>query len=199
MKTFCIICPEFPEKNKVAKEHFDKRGLHVNFVNGIHGETFGLLPSRPYNADFPGRGHLIPIAHVGLTLSHYMVWSICEQLDEDFFMILEDDAKFTSDWRLALYATLDDLPSDWDIFNLGASNTSDKPKEHICGDVWEVKYPFTTHCYLIRKKAIPTLLASCRDATLNIDLLLIREAYPKLKVYSMIPRLVNQRGTELEP
>ena len=112
-------------------------------------------------------------------------------------MIVEDDARFSQDWEERLKIAMEDVPVDFDIFLLGNSHTSDKPFTCICGDVYEVLYPFTTHCYIVRKKALDTLLTHCRDATLNIDLLLIREAYPKLKVYTMLPRLVEQRGTEL--
>ena len=199
MKTFAIYCQEFREKRLAAETHFKERGLMVEWINGIHGETFGLLPSRPYNVDYPGKGHLAPISQVGLMLSHYMVWTICAQLPDDEFLILEDDAQFPKDWSPRLNINMRHLPEDWDIFLIGNSNTQDKPRQQIKGDVWEVKYPFCTHAYIVRKKALGTLLTYCRDATLNVDLLLMRDAYPRLKVYTMLPRLVDQSGTFLHP
>ncbi len=198
MKTFIICCPEFPERNEAAKRHLASRGLEPESIWGIHGETFGLLPSRPYNEDRPGCGFLNPISQVGLMLSHYMVWQVCQHLDDDKFMILEDDAKFPEDWVDRFATFMDDVPQDWDILLLGNSNTHDKEKKQICGDVWEVFYPFCTHCYVVRRKALQTLLANCRDATLKIDISLIRNAYPLLRVYTCLPRIVEQRGTELE-
>jgi len=202
MKTLIICCPEFPERNEAAKRHLNSRGLEPESIWGIHGETFGLLPSRPYNEDRPGCGFLNPISQVGLMLSHYMVWQVCQQVClysplPDEFLILEDDAKFPEDWIERLDVAMADIPADWDIFLIGSSNTHDKPKKQICGDVWEVKYPFCTHAYMVRRKALQTLLANCRDATLKIDISLIKNAYPLLKVYTMLPRLVEQRGTEL--
>lgn len=199
MKIFTIVCPEMPGRTLPQVEHYATRGINTRWIHGIHGETFGLLPSRPYNVDRPGRGDLTPISQVGLTLSHYMAWTVCDQFEDDDFMILEDDAKFPLDWAEQLQEAMEDLPRDWDIFLIGSSNTADKPKQQICGDVWEVKYPFCTHAYMVRKQALRTLLHHCRDATTKIDLLLIREAYPKLRVYTMLPRLVEQRGTELAP
>ncbi len=206
MKTFIICCPEFPERNEAAKRHLASRGLEPESIWGIHGETFGLLPSRPYNEDRPGCGFLNPISQVGLMLSHYMVWQVCQQMpspeledaNEDEFLILEDDAKFPEDWNERLHVAMTDIPADWDIFLIGNSNTHDKPKKQICGDVWEVKYPFCTHAYMVRRKALQTLLANCRDATLKIDIALIKLAYPLLRVYTCLPRIVEQRGTELE-
>lgn len=197
MKTFLLYCPEIEGDLENAKKHLGARGIFFDPIMAIHGEKFGLLPSRPYNVDKPGQGHLTPISQVGLTLSHYMTWQICELLPDDEFLILEADAKFPVDWVDRLVIARSDLPQDWDIFLIGNSNTEDKPKEHICGDVWVVKYPFTTHAYIVRRKALRTLLEHCRDATLKIDILLIQRAYPLLKVYTMLPRLVEQRGTEL--
>lgn len=199
MKTFAIHCQELPDRKAAAEKHFKERGVIVNWINGIHGETFGLLPSRPYNVDYPGKGQLAAISQVGLMLSHYMVWTVCEQLPDDEFLILEDDACFPEDWKNKLRLALWDLPKDWDIFLIGNSNTQDKPRQQIKGDVWEVKYPFCTHAYMIRKKALGALLTYCRDATLNVDLLLMRAVYPDLKVYTMLPRLVDQTGTFLHP
>jgi GR25 family glycosyltransferase involved in LPS biosynthesis len=197
MKIFSIECPELPDRIRENREHLKRREVPAQFIAGIHGETFGLLPSRPYNADRPGQGHLTPISQVGLTLSHYMVWSICNQFPDEEFLILEDDAKLPMDWEERLHLVMSDLPADWDIFLIGNSNTKDKEQRHVCGDVWEVKYPFCTHAYLVRWRALETLLAVCRDATTKIDLLLIREAYPRLRVYTCLPRIVDQRGTEL--
>ncbi len=209
MKTFLITCPELTNDLIEAKKHLDARGIEFDVIHAIHGETFGLLPSRPYNEDRPGQGHLTPISQVGLTLSHYMTWQVCqhwsdewewdtEDWDKHQFLIMEADAKFPADWKERLDTAMTDLPDDWDIFLIGNSNTHDKEKKHICGDVWEVKYPFCTHAYMVRRKALPVLLTHCRDATMKIDLLMIKKAYPLLRVFTMLPRLVEQRGTDLE-
>ncbi len=198
MKTFLITCPELPSDLIEAGKHLNARGIDFDVIHAIHGETFGLLPSRPYNEDRPGQGHLTPISQVGLTLSHYMTWQACLHVPGDVFMILEADCKFPMDWKERLDLAMSDLPEDWDIFLPGNSNTHDKPATHICGDVWDVRYPFTTHCYIVKKKALPVLLTNCRDATMKIDLLMIKKAYPLLRVLTMLPRLVEQRGTDLE-
>lgn len=198
MKILSIECQELSLSMMRNREHLAKRGVRAEFIQGIHGETFGVLPSRPYNVDRPGTGQLTPISQVGLTLSHYMAWQVCHHLPDQEFMILEDDAHFPMDWSERLHVAMTDLPDDWEIFLIGNSNTSDRLNSiHVCGDVWEVRYPFCTHAYMLRRSALATLLTCCRDATTKIDLLLIREAYPKLRVYTCLPRLVEQRGTDL--
>jgi len=197
MRAFLLYCPEIPLDLLTASMHLKSRGIDFDPIQAIHGETFGLLPSRPYNGNRPGAGELCNISQVGLTLSHYMAWQLCQYVPGDEFMILESDAQFDEDWEERLKIAMEDVPPDFDILLIGSSHTTDKEKRNICGDVWEVFYPFTTHAYIVKKKALSVLLESCRDATLNVDLSLIKNAYPKLKVYTLLPRLAKQRGAEL--
>lgn len=197
MRIFCIACPELPERRRVAEIHFKANNLDVDFVNGIHGETFGILCYHPYRLDRPHAGELIYISQVGLTLSHYMVWQMCEHMPGDHFLILEDDAKFCFGAMEQIERAMKDLPADWDIFLVGSCNTSDKPKRQINGQIYVVEYPFCTHAYIVRKTALPVLLRECRDCSAKIDILLTQKAYPKLNVFTLLPRAVVQRGTEL--
>jgi len=199
MTTFCISCPaELPEEHESAVKHFMERNIEVNFINGIHAETFGILAWRPYRRDHPRAGFLIKMAAVGLALTHHMIWQICQYHHDDTWMICEADADFPENWQEKFNAAMGDLPPDWDIFLIGSSNSFDKPQTHIKGDIWEVKYPFCSHAYLIRETALETLL-SIRDAATNNDIACIDKAYPKLKTYTFLPSLVKQRGRELMP
>lgn len=198
MKTFCIYCPEIMEAYQAAVLHFAKRDVPAEFLSGIHGEAFGILGTRPYRFDSPKRGEVTGYRHTGLVLSHYMVWTACSVLPDRHYMILEDDAEFPQDWKKRFEPAWKDVPQDFDILILGGSNCSDKDKKQIRGSVWEIKYPFTTHAYIVAKKALPVLLENMRDASMPIDIGLIHLAYPKLKVYTVLPRIVNQRKTELQ-
>lgn len=195
MRTFCLTCPEQPTRRTDAERHFLARGLEVDFVWGYHAETFGILCSKPVN----NMGDLVRTPMVGLTLSHYMVWNICLHVPGDSFLILEDDAKFEYEWKTRFDQTLIDLPEDWDICLIGSSHTTDKPRRHITGEVYEVTYPFCTHAYMVKKKALPVLLETCRKANQHIDTLMILCAYPHLRVFTVLPRIVDQRGTFLPP
>ena len=198
MTIFCISCPtELPEGHQAATDHFKERGVDAKFINAIHAETFGVLAWRPYRRDDPRGGFTIRMAQVGLALTHYMMWQICQHYRDETFLILEDDAEFPADWQDRLQSAMRDLPEDWDILLIGSSNASDKPTTHIKGDIYDVRYPFTTHAMLIAKKALPVLIENCRDAATHIDICLIEKAYPKLKVYTLLPALVMQRGMNL--
>lgn len=199
MRTFCIYCPELPKGHGAAEEHFKSIGMDVAFFRGIHGEHFGVLGTHPYRGDHPQQGWVIGYAHTGMFLSHYMLWNALSLLDGDRFMILEDDAEFPADWRKRLADVHLNLPSDTDVVLIGSSNTKDKPSKHVKGPLYEVKWPFCTHAYILHRKALPVLLDKCRDAYTNIDIAMVNEAYPFLKVLTVLPRIAQQRNMTLEP
>lgn len=199
MQTFCITLPETPGRWEAARKHFTDMSVEgVQWMQGIHAEGFGLLCSKPYTVDNQYQGYLIPLSQVGLFLSHYMAWSICSFLPDEKFLILEDDAEFPADWKERMEAALKNAPPDTDMLMVGNSNCSDKPQTKIADEIFEVKYPMATHAYVVWKKALPTLLGSMRSCT-KIDIGLMFNAYPKLKVYSVLPRIIHQRGTPLFP
>ena len=200
MTIFCISCPqELPEEHATAVKHFTERNVPARFINGIHAQTFGILAWKPHVSHFPKGGELIRMAQVGLALSHYMTWQICHFYDDNTFLILEADAEFPDNWLERMAESMREVPSDWDILLLGSSNTNDKPKTQVNGSIYEVKYPFCLHAYMVSRKALPVLIDTVRDASQHIDIAIIEKAYPKLKVFTVLPRIVEQRGRELMP
>ena len=199
MTIFCITCPaELPEEHQAAVNHFKERGVEANFINGIHAETFGILAWRPYRRDRPKAGYLIDISQAGLCLSHYMIWQLCQFHHDDTWLILEADCEFCENWKPRLEQALKDAPADWQIILVGSCNCSDKPQTHVNGELFEVKFPFCTHGYIIRESALDALL-SIRDAATKIDISLVDKAYPNLKTYTILPRICGQRTQELMP
>lgn len=199
MKTLCLYCPELPQRLSAAKRHFDSVGLEAQFVPGIHGEAFGVLGTHPYRDDAPGAGFVIGYAQTGLYLSHYMLWVALMISGDGEAIVLEDDAILPADWKKRLDSALAHWRNQPDAHMLliGSSNTSDKPKTHIEGPLWDVRYPFCTHAYLVRQSALPILVNRMRDCYTNIDIALAQRAYPHLKVLTVLPRIVEQRGTDL--
>ena len=204
MTIFCISCPaELPERHEAAVKHFAVRKVDAQFISGIHAETFGIKASRPYRRDDLNSIEPVITPIVGIALSHYMTWQICWLYEDETFLIIEDDAEFSEDWTVRLNQAKLDMPEDWDILMAGSCFCSDKPQTHIKGEVFEVKYPFCTHAMLINRKALPKLLELGREATIPIDVTLFDKIYPQLRVYTVLPRIVNQRygvgGIELAP
>ena len=94
---------------------------------------------------------------------------------------------------------LNHTPEDVDLLFVGNCNCADKPQEQVSGPVFDVRYPFCNHAYIVWKKALQTLLSTQRTLSANMDLDLYFNTYPKLRVYSVLPSVIAQRGTPLSP
>lgn len=134
-------------------------------------------------------------------MSHRTLWSALALMPDEHVMVVEDDARFAPGWQERLNRALLTLPVDWDYLIVGSCCAMDKPKMHVAGDVWEVKYPMCTHGYVVRKKALPVLIET-QDAVgcyAPIDISLVLHSFPRLRVFTMLPRLLDQWDTELQP
>lgn len=198
LRTFCITLPETPERKTQALSHFLEVGLHAEFLNGIYAKGFGLKTEHTYDFDHPGTGYVMDQKHVGLHLSHYMAWQGMQMcLGENSWLLIEDDAKFPDDWEDRLNAAMWYCPPDTDLLFVGSCNTFDKPKTDQGNGIWAVEWPQCTHAYVVFRKALPILLSTQRDCFAPIDLSLIHRSFPFLKVYTVLPRIVSQRGTAI--
>lgn len=200
IRTFVITLPEKPERREKAMAHFKERGIHAyQFFNGLHAEKAGLSTVHPYEVDHPGSGFRMGFAPTGIWLAHVMLWSVLNFLHDDHYLILEDDARFPEDWHGRYTEALRSVPGDFDMLYVGSCCCKGRPTTHIKGEVFEVKYPQCTHAYIVAKKAIPLLLARHRKCWAPIDIALMLESHEHLKVYTVLPRIVEQFNTEILP
>lgn len=200
MRIICLHVSEDTDRLVAAVEHFRERGVKVEWLDGINAKVAGLFTTHPYLNDDPKRGgHIIPQRQVGSALSHIMAWTVCRFLDDECVMIVEDDVEFAPDWKPQLAQAMAEVPADADMLYVGSCNCDDKPKTRIKGNVWEVKWPFCTHAYIVWKKALPIMLATHRKIYAPIDLSLYFETLPHLRVYTVLPTIMLQRGTPLSP
>jgi len=196
--TYCITLPEYPTRMEAVRSYFLSNGLQVKFFYGIHAERFGLYTGWRYDVDHPGTGYHIGGKNVGCWLSHYMLWSALTLAEGDHFMVLEDDAEFCPNWRTRMDQALADVPPDFDMLYVGSCNCGDKPKTQVKGEVWDVRYPFCTHAYIVARKALPVLIATQRKVYAPIDCSMTFHSHPLLKVYTVLPRIFNQKNTFIQ-
>ncbi len=176
-------------------------------ADGIHAEPFwcidwqisGLQTSHKYEVDHPGSGYVTHPMRICNCLSQYMLWRTLSYLPDDEFLVLEDDARFRPGWRDGWLRARRALPEDWDLLFIGSCNCEGKPTRLIGENVFHVEWPFCTHAYLVRKKALPVLDITMQKMWAPIDLALNFHTYPKLNVYTVLPRLVDQFETNLSP
>lgn len=199
MKAFCISLLETPDRTAKAQAHFKERGVMCQFFQGINAEVAGLRTLFPYEVDDPGSGFNIGPKPTGIWLSHYMLWSALTLLSDERYMVLEVDAKFAVDWPQRMTAALRDVPSDFDMLYVGSCCCSIQPSTHVQGEVFEVKRPQCLHAYIVARKALPIMLNTQRRVYAPIDISLNFHSHPLLKVYAVLPRIVDQFDTEIMP
>lgn len=198
-RIFCIRLRSSTSRWAEASSHFKSIEMDVEPFDGFDGSLSGLKASIPYEIDQPKSGYLISSKHVGMHLSHYMLWSALYMSRVSSAIILEDDAVFESGWRSVFDSESSNVPEDWDVVYIGNCCVSGRPQRHISGRVYEVKYPLCTHAYMVNNKALPVLLENMQKVWAPIDLALMFDALPKLRVYTILPSLASQRNTNLNP
>lgn len=199
MTKFCLSLPlERPARTQAAKRHFEEVGLDgVNFISALSADVSGLVTRHPYEVDRKGSGFNMGSKPVGIWLAHFITWQVCNFLDDDKFLIMEDDVKFLPGAMPRIAKALADVPADFDVLFLGSCDAANKPRRKIAGDVYEIKYPQCLHCYVVRKKAIGFMLATQRKVYGPMDCTLIFHTWPSLLVYTVFPRIAEQFNTEI--
>jgi GR25 family glycosyltransferase involved in LPS biosynthesis len=191
---FCITCRQTPERTAAAARHFQERGLSVEFFAGVHGRAFGLRTALAHGRDHVlPPGHRMLSGHVGLVLSHYMLWTALTHLPYDEVLILEDDATFGPDFAERFRQAYAELPADWQMVYVGSFGDEGRPAVRLSEHVAVVRYPLGTHAYLVRRSTLGLLLRTNQEARTHIDVQLAENSLPYLNCYTFLPPLVGQR------
>lgn len=203
---YCLTLPEKPHRTEAAQAHFKSHGLDdVTFFPAINGEKFGLRTIHPYTVDDKSGNFFCGPHETGIFLSHLSCWTHV-MLTHDHAMIMEDDdVQFQSDWKLRSEAALRDVPIDFDWLFLGSCATGIVIKNKVKGNVWEVKYPCCTHCYVISNKGAEILVNTQRKMFGPVDLMMSIPdplggsiaSFRQMKVYTVLPRVADQFNTVL--
>lgn len=187
------------------QDRWEERSAHLK-ERGIPHELFvGLDTDRMHLTAvdrFPIDGH--PDYHIGnkevvCCLRYYVMWRAMTYMPEDAFMTMDDDAVFPENWREQWDSAMAVLPDDWDIVSVGCCCCTGRPTEHIGNNLYEVKYPLCNHVMMVRKKALPVLLDVHQRIWAPLDIAMFYDSMPKLRVYTIFPRLAEQKNVTLYP
>jgi len=199
VRPFVMVVQEFPEKTEFIQRHLRSVGIEAEEFPCISAVESGLETTHKYEADNPGSGYRIGPKPTSLCVSFQMFWTAAMFMPDDYFFFIEWDAQFNLDWRERSEQAIRDTPADFDFLFLGSCCCKDRPQRHIQGQVYEVKYPMCNHAQIIAKKAMGTLLRTQRRIYAPADISLANHAFPHLKVYTLLPRCVNQFATIIPP
>lgn len=205
IKPISIYLPDDPawmQQFERAKEYFASHGLDTYFVEGIHSQKWGITSKHIYLLDGrPEEQFYISDAKVGGFLSWYLLYHIAKVMPYSHFLFLETDCRFKEGWKEKLNEELLNVPEDFDFLFVGSCCAKDKEPVHVKGDVYEFPYrgeekwqfyPQCGHCYIIAQKTMQTLINTQRDVANPVDVSLIKYAFPKLKIFAILPRLADQ-------
>lgn len=162
---------------------------------GLNGVKSGLKASIPYEVDHPGSGYLICSKHVGCAMSHWMLWNALEfePSTPDMVMILEDDILFRPHWRETVERALTKLPENWDMLYPGSCCASGRMGRELDSNLFE-GMPLCNHCYIVRKKALKTLIETNEEFYAPIDLGMYFNSRQHLNCFTIFPRVADQEG-----
>lgn len=201
MRKYVITLRESPDARAACEKHLADVGFEgAEFWYGLHAKKWGLLTSHVYDVDRPDNPVYMGPKQVGCHLSHWVLWQRAQASGDDVTSIMEDDVSLAGDWKPRLNQILEDarlFVPDWDILFLGSCHALCREKTHIHGCLWDLRYPLCTHWYLVRQKALPTLIETQEDSWAPVDLSLFFRSLPKLKVVTAIPRLAAQSRLEI--
>ena len=196
------------EETKKIKDADVERIPGVNIVeNGIPDKMRGYMSSIT---------RIMSKSAVGCGLSHISTWEKIIENDDDFAIILEDDAIIDDDFNNIFDKARSSLPSDFDILFLGCYVGCDinkeytyeysfskllngacvKPVKKINDNLYVPALPLALHGYMVSKSGAKKLVKNFKDyrITNHIDAQMLNY-YKSLNTYAVHPDIVKQNYT----
>lgn len=198
----CITLPHAKERRGQLEAHFKEVGFPIpRYFNGIYGSESGLSTSHKYEIDHPNSNYHIGPVTIGLTLSHLMAWRLMQfqPPEQDYWLLLEDDARFSWEGKKRLDKAMENVPDDWDMLYVGSCNARGKAgKEVVPNSGLRVcKYAHCTHAIAYRRKVLDDLIREHAKVWAPIDLALCLYSVPQHKTYGVFPRVFEQHATSI--
>ena len=88
----------------------------------------------------------------GCTMSHKRIHKLILERDDEKILVLEDDCEFFEGFEEKFTSSLEDLPSNWDMFYLGGNLWV--PPVRIKNDIHKIVKCYTTHAYAVTKSFV---------------------------------------------
>lgn len=190
---YCLTLRQTPDRTAIAQAHLRMRGINAVMVQGIDGRAWGIGTGQWF-ADRRDAGNWkIPPGHVGLNLSHWMLWTHLWHAGVDEALIFEDDVTLAPDFAAQYAETRAALPAGWQFWYLGTVGMDADRRQVINDRLCRVDgCVFGTHAYAVRRSALPALLDGMQSCQDHVDIQLSR-LLPKLDWYVSWPNLATQR------
>jgi GR25 family glycosyltransferase involved in LPS biosynthesis len=189
-KIFCISLKKNIERKNIISNQNQK--LNITFFDGVDGKKFGFKSIESKKNDFDDNKIIIP-GRIGCFLSHYMLWNHLLYLDDEEFIIIEDDAIFKNNFEEKFINYKHQLPSDWQYVFLGYScfdNANNPIKINTNIAVCDLP-PLGTFGYMIKKSILSILIETNSEIWSALDIQIQQISLKKIKHHIFYPALIN--------
>ena len=176
-----------------------QQGWDVNLFEGFDNvNKWSLETNHTYEIDQPGTGYKIVRELVGIVMAHWILWRSLEAFGkDDYYHIMEDDVRLKENWRHDMERAMTHLPDDWDLLYTGSCCKKPEAETHVAENLYRGA-GLCTHWYTVRHKALKTLIETNSAAWGPVDIQMQVASAPKLKTYTILPRLADQEGRNIE-
>ena len=143
-KIFCVNLKQREDRKKRCEEIFNEHNLNVDFFDAIDGKSLNIKAK-------------IKPGHVGCCLSHREIYKKFLNSNWNTVLVLEDDVEFDLNFKNLFETYFKEVPNDWNLLYFGG-NHNNTAKHMISEHVHRLHNTYTTHCYMINRRAINFLL-----------------------------------------
>lgn len=144
------------DRKRDIREQFDREGVDFMFESAVNGRTLNMDSIPPQLLTEVTRSQLKP-GQIGCYLSHIILWTKMLTSEWEHLLVIEDDAKLTTDFKQQVAHYFNEVPTDYDLFFVGG-----------CGKVYNrkrvskhVAIPYNiacTHGYIVSRKGCEKML-----------------------------------------
>lgn len=183
-KIFCINLDHRKDRREACESIFKRLKLDVEFFSAIDGKKINVQNKK------------ISDGHVGCCLSHREIYKIIEKSSWNNVLILEDDVEFHENIESLFEEYYKQVPEDWNLLYFGGNHNRQKYKM-INQNIHRLSKTYTTHCYMVKKNAIPVILRQLSEERIynhevDVHLSFVQNIIP---CYGFIPHLAWQRSS----
>lgn len=202
-RTFVLTVRRPIKRFDETTKHLDEIGIKWEPFYGMDNQVCRLNSKDTFDLD--RAGERLEAKHVAATLTHYLLWEVMLYQPDESFVALEFDVRFVEGWQERFNEVMEFLPDDWDLVYLGSCcckgrNTYPVIKNDVQSkNLYDVRYPLCGHAIWYRKKCLETLLNIHQKISMPLDIAMFHLSLDKLRVYTVLPRLVEQHATFLPP
>ena len=179
-------------------EEFRPYGITPTLVRGIDGAKAALKPTLElhHNDGYP---YFICAHHIGIILSHLMLWNHLLTARVPAAMIVQDDVKLCENFLSRFEEAYAELPGDWEYAWVGHCCAADRPAFQITPHIWDVRWPMCDHCHLVKLSGLEKMFEPMVEFRAPLDIGIIDNVFAKglVKGYTFKPRLALQHDTFL--